>query len=162
MLKPLLRLSLFILILGFGFSIGTLLEGTIPLTVVSEIRSIPSDSKLELVANTLLFARNYRLTIQVQDGEAINCVFILIGGIFQLEKISTFGFIEHGVLPLRGFYNLTIINPNIEQVTVRVSLDLYNQDQQQFLFGQIVFSIGFIFTLVLTVQNWRKEALQAN
>jgi hypothetical protein len=63
---------------------------------------------------------------------------------------------------MRGFYNLTIINPNIEQVTVRVSLDLYNQDQQQFLIGQIVFSIGFIFTLVLAVQNWRKEALQAN
>ncbi|MFX1565581.1 MAG: hypothetical protein ACFFCH_06285 [Promethearchaeota archaeon] len=157
-MKTRTRLSLFILIIGVAITLGTIIEGINPLTILHEESvTVPSDSNSNVLIQKMLYAKKYRWVVQVREGGPVDIVFFQIGGPFRSEHNSTLGFSEISTLSTKAFYNCTIYNIETTSVTVRISLTLFGPDQQQLIIGYIIFWAGFAMSLICIVYDWKKQ-----
>jgi hypothetical protein len=152
-----LRISFFIVMLGVAVSVGTVVAGITPMIVIHEGTVMIDGLDQESVfSERMLYARTYRLIIQVQQGESVDCVFFQIGGDFQLNWTDVMNLFEYGVLPSRGYYSLILTNNQAEPAVVRVSLALTGPDYQLLVWGQGLFILGFVLALLNAVYEWKK------
>lgn len=142
------RFFLFILIFGGALVVGGALEGFSPLPVTHEQVMVSSYSEEEVLSRSLLYARNFRIVLQVLSDDNVNVVLTQIDGLFSQEWNSTSGFTAYGTILTKGFFNLSLYNPNSLPVIVTISFDLFGVDKEIFLIGQILFGVGFVLTLV--------------
>lgn len=153
-----LRISFFILMLGVAVSVGTVVAGITPMIVIHEgTVMIDGFDQESVFSERMLYARTYRLIIQVQQGESVDCVFFQIGGAFLLNQTEAVTLFEYGVLILRGYYSLVLTNNHAESAVVRVSFALTGPDHQQLLWGQSLFILGFVLALLNAVYEWKKN-----
>lgn len=152
-----LRVSFFIVMLGVAVSVGTVVAGITPMIVSHEgIVMIDGFEQESVFLERMLYARTYRLIIQVQQGESVDCEFFQLGGEFQLARTDVVNLFEYGVLPSRGYFSLILNNDHAELVEVRVSLALTGPDHQQLVWGQGLFILGFALALLNAVYEWKR------
>ncbi|MFX0168827.1 MAG: hypothetical protein ACFE89_05630 [Candidatus Hodarchaeota archaeon] len=138
-------------------SVGTVVAGITPMIVIHEgTVMIDGPDQESVFRERMLYARTYRLIIQVQQGESVDCLFVQIGGEFLLNQTDVGNFFEYGVLPSRGYYNLVLTNNHAELAIVHVSLALTGPDSQQLFWGESLFILGFVLALLNAVYEWKK------
>ena len=158
-MRKTLRLSLFVLALGIAISVGTVIAGAIPLTVSHDTTiTLDGYEQKSVFRERLLYARSYRLILQVQQGNAIEFTWTLISNEVILERSNIINLFEFGVLPTRGYYTFTFTNPHATPAEVRISLALTGSDHQQLLWGQSLFLLGFTLTIIHAIYEWKQPS----
>ncbi|MFX1566208.1 MAG: hypothetical protein ACFFCH_09475 [Promethearchaeota archaeon] len=150
-----LRIGFVFIVFACGIISGTMVESIMPLNVISEPSIVIFGLSNETVLNsTQLYARNFRLIVQISEGGPVRMELIQSDGIQTVSRETSDTLLIYGAFFRRGIFDLHLFNLNDSLLVLRITMDLFGEDREQLWIGVGFFILGFAISVVYLVINW--------
>lgn len=132
-----------------------MVESITPISVISESTFVISGLSTETILNsTQLYARNFRLIVQISEGGPVRIELIQRDGLQSLSEETSDSLLVYGFFYRRGIFNLLLHNLNSSTLVLRVTLDQFGEDHELLWIAISVFLLGFSISVIYIIKNW--------
>lgn len=150
-----LRIGLIFIMFACGIIGGSMVESITPISVISESTFVISGLSTETILNsTQLYARNFRLIVQISEGGPVRIELIQRDGLQSLSEETSDSLLVYGFFYRRGIFNLLLHNLNSSTLVLRVTLDQFGEDHELLWIAISVFLLGFSISVIYIIKNW--------